>query len=120
MSSAAEYSRKLSAPGACSPLGIRLAGSAPWSINFAAISRFSATRGTVWRERIPLPYLGVLPFRADFQPESEDSLCRDAEERGDGDKLAWIRFPHLSNSQDCQPWTLDGGVRVQWARTPIV
>ena len=70
-------------------------------------------------ERVPLPYLGVLPFRADLQPESEDSLCRDAEERaGDGGKLAWIRFPHLSNSQDCQPWMLDGGVRVQWARKP--
>jgi adenosylcobyric acid synthase len=69
-------------------------------------------------ERIPLPYLGVLPFRADLQPESEDSLCRDAEERGDGEKLAWIRFPHLSNSQDCQPWLLDEGVRVQWAANP--
>ena len=69
-------------------------------------------------ERIPLPYLGVLPFRADLQPESEDSLCRDAEERGDGEKLAWIRFPHLSNSQDCQPWLLDQGVRVQWAANP--
>jgi adenosylcobyric acid synthase len=69
-------------------------------------------------ERIPLPYLGVIPFCANLQPESEDSLCRDAEERGTGDKLAWIRFPHLSNSQDCQPWLLDEGVRVQWARQP--
>jgi len=69
-------------------------------------------------EKIPLPYLGVLPFRGDLQPESEDSLCRDAEESGDGDTMAWIRFPHLSNSQDCQPWLLDGGVRVQWACNP--
>jgi adenosylcobyric acid synthase len=67
-------------------------------------------------ERIPLPYLGVLPFYANLQPESEDSLCRDAEEGGAGDKLVWLRFPHLSNSQDCQPWLLDEGVRVQWAR----
>ena len=78
---------------------------------FAGAPRFLAGR-------IPLPYLGVLPFCANLQPESEDSLCHDAEERGAGDKLAWIRFPHLSNSQDCQPWLLDEGVRVQWARQP--
>lgn len=65
-------------------------------------------------ERIPLPYLGVLPFRSDLQPESEDSLCREAEEGGNGQTLAWIRFPHLSNSQDCQPWVLDAGVSVKW------
>jgi hypothetical protein len=45
----------------------------------------------------------------------EDSLCRDVKS-GAGDKLAWILFPHLSNSQDCQPWLLDEGVRVRWAR----
>jgi adenosylcobyric acid synthase len=75
-----------------------------------------ADAGRYLGERIPLPYLGVLPFCAKLQPESEDSLCRDAEEGGTGDKLAWILFPHLSNSQDCQPWLLDQGVRVQWAR----
>lgn len=65
-------------------------------------------------ERIPLPYLGVLPFSPQLQPESEDSLCREAEERGDGDTVGWIRFPHLSNSQDCQPWLMDSGVRLRW------
>jgi adenosylcobyric acid synthase len=75
-----------------------------------------ADAGRYLEERIPLPYLGVLPFCANLQPESEDSLCRDAEKGGAGDKLAWILFPHLSNSQDCQPWLLDEGVRVQWAR----
>jgi adenosylcobyric acid synthase len=65
-------------------------------------------------EKIPLPYLGVLPFSPKLQPESEDSLCRASEERGDGNTIAWIRFPHLSNSQDCQPWLLDSGVRVRW------
>ena len=65
-------------------------------------------------EKIPLPYLGVLPFSPKLQPESEDSLCRESEERGDGNTIAWIRFPHLSNSQDCQPWLLDSGVRVRW------
>ena len=65
-------------------------------------------------ERIPLSYLGVLPFSPQLQPESEDSLCREAEERGDGDTVGWIRFPHLSNSQDCQPWLMDSGVRLRW------
>jgi len=65
-------------------------------------------------EKTSLPYLGVLPFSPKLQPESEDSLCRAAEERGDGDAVAWVRFPHLSNSQDCQPWLLDTGVRVRW------
>ena len=69
-------------------------------------------------ERIPVPYLGVIPYLADLQPESEDSLCREAEERAGGEKMAWIRLPHLSNSQDCQPWLLDGGVRVQWVEQP--
>ncbi|HEY2423305.1 MAG TPA: cobyric acid synthase [Chthoniobacterales bacterium] len=69
-------------------------------------------------ERIPVPYLGVIPYLADLQPESEDSLCQEAEERAGGEKIAWIRLPHLSNSQDCQPWLLDRGIRVQWVEQP--
>lgn len=65
-----------------------------------------------------VPYLGVLPYRHNLQPESEDSLCREAEEKGTGAKLAWIRFPYLSNSQDSQPWQLDRGVRVSWVQNP--
>src|SRR4029077_13825483 len=64
--------------------------------------------------RTSLPYLGVLPFSPELQPESEDSLCQESEDGGDGDTIAWIRFPHLSNSQDCQPWVLDSGVRLRW------
>ena len=68
--------------------------------------------------RIGVPYLGALPHRADLQPESEDSLCREAEESAGGETLAWIRFPHLSNSQDCQPWLRDAGVNVRWVGSP--
>src|SRR5260221_11399605 len=69
-------------------------------------------------ERIPAAYLGAIPYLPDLQPENEDSLCQEAEERVDGEKIAWIRLPHLSNSQDCQPWLLDRGVRVQWVEQP--
>ena len=68
--------------------------------------------------RIGVPYLGALPHRGDLQPESEDSLCRDAEERDGDETLAWVRFPHLSNSQDCQPWLHDTGVNVRWVSRP--
>ncbi|MBD2149605.1 cobyric acid synthase [Pseudanabaena sp. FACHB-1277] len=61
-----------------------------------------------------LPYLGVLPYENDLQPESEDSLCIEAESKGSGAKIAWIRFPHLSNSQDSQPWQLDLGIATCW------
>jgi adenosylcobyric acid synthase len=77
------------------------------------LSLFAAARQCL-AGRIPLPYLGVLPFSPKLQPESEDSLCQESEERGEGDTIAWIRFPHLSNSQDCQPWLQDRGVRVRW------
>jgi adenosylcobyric acid synthase len=68
--------------------------------------------------RIGVPYLGALPHRGDLQPESEDSLCHEAEESAGGNTLAWIRFPHLSNSQDCQPWLRDTGVNVRWVSGP--
>ncbi|MBD2187471.1 cobyric acid synthase [Pseudanabaena mucicola] len=71
-----------------------------------------------FRAHMPtLPYLGVLPYAADLQPESEDSLCSEAETKGQGAKIAWIRFPYLSNSQDSQPWQLDRGIETVWART---
>ena len=71
-----------------------------------------------FHEHMPhLPYLGVLPYESDLQPESEDSLCSEAEAKGNGAKIAWIRFPHLSNSQDSQPWQLDLGIETYWVQT---
>jgi adenosylcobyric acid synthase len=59
--------------------------------------------------------LGTLPLRADLQPEEEDGLSADDQVRGTGDVMAWVRFPHLSNLTDCQPWWSDTGVQVRWA-----
>ncbi|MEM6503305.1 MAG: cobyric acid synthase [Cyanobacteria bacterium P01_C01_bin.89] len=81
------------------------------------LSLFS-TAGKYFREHLPhLPYLGTLPYRDNLQPESEDSLCREAEEGGSGAAIAWIRFPFVSNSQDSQPWQLDQGVRTVWVKS---
>jgi adenosylcobyric acid synthase len=59
--------------------------------------------------------LGTLPLRSDLQPEEEDGLSIDDRVRGTGDVMAWVRFPHLSNLTDCQPWWSDTGVQVRWA-----
>ncbi|MEM9244573.1 MAG: cobyric acid synthase, partial [Cyanobacteria bacterium P01_F01_bin.153] len=81
------------------------------------LSLFS-TAGKYFQKHLPdLPYLGTLPYRDDLQPESEDSLCREAEEGGSGEAIAWIRFPFVSNSQDSQPWQLDQGVRTVWVKS---
>ncbi|NEZ64763.1 cobyric acid synthase [Leptolyngbyaceae cyanobacterium CCMR0082] len=77
------------------------------------------TAGEHFAKHLPdFPYLGTLPYRGHLQPESEDSLCKEAEEFGSGAKFAWIRFPRVSNSQDSQPWQLDTGIRTCWVTTP--
>jgi len=67
---------------------------------------------------VSTPYLGVLPFQCELQPESEDSLSTPSTESADGELIAWIRFPRLSNGQDCEPWLNDKGVRVGWVEHP--
>ncbi|MEX2382734.1 MAG: cobyric acid synthase [Opitutales bacterium] len=74
--------------------------------------------GEILNRHIEVPYLGLLPFEPSLQPESEDSLCGDAEQAGSGATIAWIRFPRLSNSSDCQPWLEDTGVRTAWVNRP--
>jgi len=62
--------------------------------------------------------LGTLPYRAELQPEEEDGMSEDDRVRGTGDVMAWIRFPHVSNLTDCQPWWSDAGVQVRWTADP--
>ncbi|AFY75178.1 adenosylcobyric acid synthase (glutamine-hydrolysing) [Synechococcus sp. PCC 7502] len=80
--------------------------------------RLFADADKYFKDYIPdTPYLGVLPYCSNLQPESEDSLCAEAETKGKGAKIAWVRFPHLSNSQDSQPWQLDFGIETCWVQT---
>jgi len=62
--------------------------------------------------------LGTLPLRPELQPEEEDGLSEQDRVRGTGDVMAWIRFPHLSNLTDCQPWWSDTGVQLRWTASP--
>jgi adenosylcobyric acid synthase len=64
-----------------------------------------------------LRILGTVPLRYDLQPEEEDGLRSDDEDRGQGEVVAWIRLPHLANLTDCQPWWDDEGVRIRWVKT---
>ena len=64
-----------------------------------------------------LSILGTVPARFDLQPEEEDGLRSEDEDRGQGEVVAWIRLPHLANLTDCQPWWDDEGVRIRWVKT---
>lgn len=67
-----------------------------------------------------LDVLGTVPFRADLQPEEEDGFGADDEDRGQGETIAWVRYPHAANLTDCQPWWDDVGVRTRWTVDPAV
>ncbi len=80
-----------------------------------------ADASTYFGQHITTPYLGVLPMRYDLQPETEDGFTLESEgfhSKSHGAEIAWIRFPHISNSQDIHPWLLDKGVNCQWAYKP--
>lgn len=84
--------------------------------------RLFAEADRYFQQHLPkLPYLGTLPYAPQLQPESEDSLCREAEEPVlpvGAATIAWVRLPFLSNSQDSQPWLIDRGVAVRWVSRP--
>ena len=65
-----------------------------------------------------LRILGTLPFAPELQPEEEDGLSNQDVARGSGALMAWIRFPHVSNLTDCQPWWTDTGLEVRWTSKP--
>ncbi len=77
-----------------------------------------ATAGEHFARHIKTPYLGVLPYRSTLQPEQEDNFGIPHKVCGRDDAvLAWIRFPHISNSSDAEPWGLDQGVGVRWVES---
>ena len=76
-----------------------------------------ADAGQYFAQHFGAPYLGTLPYANHLQPESEDTLAEDPSTNGVGTPMHWIRFPHISNSQDSHPWQLDEGVNVEWVST---
>jgi adenosylcobyric acid synthase len=62
--------------------------------------------------------LGTVPWQMELQPEEEDGLSNQDRVRGSGDVMVWVRFPHLSNLTDCQPWWADAGVETRWTAEP--
>jgi adenosylcobyric acid synthase len=75
--------------------------------------------GKPYFEKYQVPqFLGTLPMRYDLQPESEDSIIKPPRRGTESSRIAWIRFPRISNSQDMQPWFLDDGVQLEWACSP--
>lgn len=78
-----------------------------------------ADAGEYFARHLTTPYLGVLPHRANLQPEQEDNYGLPEAGCRPGDAtIAWIRFPHISNTSDAEPWQLDEGVGVRWVETP--
>jgi adenosylcobyric acid synthase len=67
-----------------------------------------------------LRVLGTVPMRFDLQPEEEDGLTSADADRGQGETLAWVRYPCAANLVDCQPWWDDTGVRLRWTSDPAV
>lgn len=66
-----------------------------------------------------MPYLGLLTNERSLQIDEEDSLCLHNPSSTSGEKsIAWVRLPHISNSQDIQAWRNDQGVNVHWATRP--
>lgn len=83
------------------------------------LALFSEARDCL-AQHIALPYLGVLPYRGDLQPETEDGVNPE-QERGtssEAETIAWIRFPHHANTSDAEPWSLDRGVAIRWVTRP--
>ncbi|MBN2069334.1 MAG: cobyric acid synthase [Opitutales bacterium] len=73
---------------------------------------------TYFAEHIATPYMGVLPLQDHLQPENEDGFSLKRSNKGSGAKMVWIDLPRVSNTQDCEPWNLDEGIRIEWANKP--
>ncbi len=72
-----------------------------------------------FQKHTELPYLGVLPFRPDLHIEDEDSLNAQTQPPSHNKPyIAWIRYPHVSNSQDQMPWQDDKGIQSCWVDKP--
>ncbi len=72
-----------------------------------------------FEKHTPLPYLGVFPFNESLHLEDEDSLNAVTRNRNsDTPFIAWIHYPHSSNTQDQMPWSQDVGIDNIWVNSP--
>lgn len=81
-------------------------------------SLFDEARGEFER-RMTLPYLGLLPFDPNLKIDDEDSLNSVVEKTDSNEPfIAWIKYPHVSNTQDQLAWQNDEGVSNRWVDSP--
>lgn len=80
------------------------------------LSLFEGARAE-FEKRMELPYLGCLPFRAEWGIDDEDSLNSVVgKPAGDLPYIAWVKYPQVSNSQDQQAWRADLGIQNIWTQ----
>jgi len=72
----------------------------------------------MFRERLDLPCLGVVPYM-DINIDDEDSVTERLRGRGDGGlKIGIVRLPYMSNFTDFTPLEFESGVSVSYASVP--
>lgn len=78
-----------------------------------------STASTHFESQLDLPYLGVLPLRIDLRIDDEDSMnAQTSRHRSTNPYIAWVRYPHISNTQDQLPWLNDMGIDSRWVDKP--
>jgi len=74
---------------------------------------------THFEQTIELPYLGLLPLCEKLAIDDEDSMNTSVVSRSSNDPyIAWIRYPHVSITQDQHPWKNDQGIESRWIDNP--
>lgn len=68
-----------------------------------------------FERRMTLPYLGLLPFDPSLKIDDEDSLNSVVTKPSSGEPfIAWIKYPHVSNTQDQLAWQNYEGIANRW------
>ncbi len=69
------------------------------------------------QKRTGLPVIGVVPFLDDIYIQEEDGVnLKERQREGGTVEVAVIQLPHLSNSTDFEPFTLEDDVTLRYVR----